>query len=325
MNPGHLLTAIEARFHTKGLTADPAQRAAMRHLAEVGSGARNAGPEPRPWLFLWGGVGRGKTCLLDALADVLGPQRTRRLHLAELLADIHRSAVSKKDWSGRMKELLGTAQVLLLDEFHVHDRADALILQRLCDYLLMARVALILTANHPPRALWPDTPHHTESARHYAPLADMLERHCRLIQVDGGHDYREDLARDIPLRWWHPETRQGGIEGDWLRNDFDTLFRQARGPADYRQPGENRRPLLIDGLPRLSGEHVDALRRLVWFLDAAWDAQRPLAVISTVPPEGCFAGLGQEAETLLGKDLARSRSRLLALCRIPLPDSPGLR
>ncbi len=317
MNTARLLAAMETQFRLHGLQADPDQLAAMRHLAEVGQDEWKRRPGPRPWLFLWGGVGRGKTCLLDALAQVLGPRHARRLHLAELLAGIHRSAVSGKDWTGRMNELLGSARVLLLDELHVHDGADALLLLRLCDHLMNAGITLIVTANHPPRALWPDTARHRHTARHYAPLADLLELRCRLVRVDGGHDYREALTPDAPLRWWR--ERPGDEPGhDWLRQDLDSLFRSPHSPADYRSPERSRRPLLIEGVPCLSGEHVDSLRRLVWFLDAAWDLQCPLGVLAEASPQGCFAGLTPETEALLGKDLTRSRSRLLALCRIPL-------
>lgn len=332
--PGHpgkapaLLDELDARFRAGGHLPDPDQCNALIHLARLGSALlkHNPGSGQAAGLFLWGGVGRGKTRLLDTLGDALGPAQARRLHVAELLAAVHRSAVAGGDWQHRMNSLFGTARVLLLDEFHAYDSADALILLRVFESALARGMGCVLTANHPPAALWPDLPRLREQARHYTPLAAWLEQQCTLLRVDGGRDYREGLAAEAPPRWWlgapaaRPESRRGawreGRSEGWREAGFDTLFRQARGPGDYASLATERQALLILDFPRLAGEHMDSLRRLVWFLDAAWEARLPLAVTARASVAASFSGLAPELAALLGKDLARSRSRLLALCRI---------
>lgn len=315
-----LLDELDARFRTGGDVPDPDQCNALIHLARLGSRppGRPVGAGGTPGLFMWGGVGRGKTRLMDTLGQALGPAQVRRLHVAELLAAVHRSAVGGGDWAQRMDTLLGSARMLLLDEFHAYDGADALILLRVFESALARGMGCVLTANHPPAALWPDLPHLRQQARHYLPLAAWVEEHCSVLRVDGGRDYRERLAADAPPRWWPdaPATLPASSPGGWREVDFDGLFRQARGPADYTHLAAARPGLLIRGFPKLAGEHMDSLRRLVWFLDAAWEARQPLAITARASVEESFSGLAPELAALLGKDLARSRSRLLALCRI---------
>lgn len=315
-----LLDALDARFRAGGRLPDADQRNALLHLARLGSAPPLHGKDAAQaaGLFLWGGVGRGKTRLMDTLGDALGPARARRLHVAGLLAAVHRSAVSGGDWESRMESLLGAARVLLLDEFHAYDSADALILLRVFESARARGMRLVLTANHPPAALWPDLPRLREQARHYAPLAAWLEAQCSLLRVDGGRDYREALAAGAAPRWWlgRPPAAPDPGHAAWREAHFDALFRQARGPADYGSLVAARQPVLIRDFPRLAGEHMDSLRRLVWFLDAAWEARLPLAATAQASVAASFSGLAPELAALLGKDLARSRSRLLALCRI---------
>lgn len=315
-----LLDELDARFRAGGDVPDPDQCNALIHLARLGSRppGRPVGAGAAAGLFMWGGVGRGKTRLMDTLGQALGPAQVRRLHVAELLAAVHRSAVAGGDWAQRMDSLLGTARMLLLDEFHAYDGADALILLRVFESAVARGMGCVLTANHPPAALWPDLPRLRQQARHYLPLAAWVEQHCTVLRVDGGRDYRERLAADAPPRWWPdaPPTMPASAPGGWRDVDFDAVFRQPRGPADYARLAAARQGLLIRDFPKLAGEHMDSLRRLVWFLDAAWEARLPLAITARASVVESFSGLAPELAALLGKDLARSRSRLLALCRI---------
>lgn len=316
-----LRARLDARFRDGGQIPDTAQRAALDHLAALADDILRR-RRPRG-LFLWGGVGRGKTRLMDCLDAVLPPDAVCRYHLNTLLHAYHASCAHHADWTSRLQALFGETRVLLLDEFHAYDPADARVLDRLLAGLTERGMSCVVTANHPPDHLWPDTPAHRARRHHFAPVAQRLDALCRLVEVDGGRDYRTLLAGEGPLRWWaNADKETEDAARVWAEATggqaagFDTLFRQPRSPGEYARLTEGARRLLVTGFPRLMPRDGDALRRLIWCLDAAWEAGLPLGVLAADTLTTCFAGLGTDLDTLLGKDLARTRSRLLALCRL---------
>ena len=316
-----LRVALEARFRRGGPIPDTAQGAALDHLARLADALVHR--RATRGLFLWGGVGRGKTRLMACLDAVLPPAAIRRYPLNALLGAYHATCVCQPDWAARLDTLFGSARVLLLDEFHAYDPADALVLERLLAGVAERGMVCVVTANHPPDRLWPDTPEHRARRHHFAPVAQRLAAQCLLLEVDGGRDYRELLAAHGPLRWWSAtDATDRQAARRWLTatagcaRDFDELFCQPRPQRDYVRLAETADGLLIDGFPRLTPRDGDALRRLVWCLDAAWDAGLALGVLAEAAPETWVAGIGAELDGLLGKDLARARSRLRALCHV---------
>lgn len=328
--------AIAAAFGRDGRRPDPAQEKVLSQLAGLAdallararpfAGWRR--PPPVPGLYLWGGVGRGKTALLDALLAILPSGLACRYHQHRLLDDFHRTAAGDgraPDFEERLNRLVGSSRLLVLDEFHAYDPADAAILHRLLARLFARGTTLALSANHRPAELWPQTARHAAGTRHFAPLAELLSKHCRLLEVDGGRDYRQGAAA---VRWWSPATplaqqqaaawyagTGGPAEGF---QEFSTLCGGHFCHADYRPLVERLPALVLQGLPRFGPTDGDALRRLIWLLDAAWEAGLPLAVTATAPPDETFADIGPALRQLLGRDLARTRSRLHGLSALPV-------
>ena len=213
MGAGSLRDTLLAALEQRGFVPDTAQLGAAARLALLGtqimanaaaSGASAAAPRG---IFMWGGVGRGKTLLLDLLVASLPPGTVLRRHQHAFLADLHRAVARAREegaedaFPAAVAALLGPARLLALDEFHAHDIADALILGRALTLVRQRGAALLFTANHPPAELWPDTPFHQSQAERYQPVAAFIATHCDLLEVDGGRDYRI-AAAPAPARWW---------------------------------------------------------------------------------------------------------------------------
>lgn len=322
--------AIEAAFRRDGRRPDDAQALCLDRLAELAD-ALLARPAPLarwfrrpaavPGLYLWGAAGRGKTCLLDALHTALPPGLSRRYHQHRFLDDFHRGAGRGDSFEQRLAALAGPCRLFILDEFHAYDPADAAILQRALSGLVDAGVTLAVSANHRPADLWPRTARHAGGARHFAPLIELLDRHCRPVELDNGRDYRSLAGR---RRWWSPATPAARrLAEAWHatvgggRFEFAELCGGRYCHADYAALAAGLPGLLLHGLPRFGPGHGDALRRLIWLLDAAWEAGLPLALTAAGGPDELFADIGPDLRQLLGQDLARTRSRLLGLSALP--------
>lgn len=322
--------AIEAAFRHGGRDPDTAQARCLDRLAELAGAllARPAWPvrwfrRPAavPGLYLWGAAGRGKTCLLDALHAALPAGLSRRYHQHRFLDDFHRGAGRGDGFDRRLAALTGPCRLFILDEFHAYDPADAAILRRALAGLVDQGVTLAVSANHRPAELWPKTARQAGGARHFAPLIDLLGRHCRPVELDGGRDYR---SLGVRRRWWSPATPAARRQAeawhaavDGGRFEFAELCGGRFCHADYAALVDALPGLLLHGLPRFGPGHGDALRRLIWLLDAAWEAGLPLALTAASGPDELFADIGPELRQLLGRDLARTRSRLLGLSALP--------
>ena len=324
---GRHVSLIQAEFGKEGLCPDDSQWLAMHRLArladEVVTADRRFRQAATPrGVFLWGGVGRGKTCLVDALARAMNPDMVRRYHQHVFLEAFHRQVSIEPGAASRfddaVRALIGPARLLVLDEFHAYDIADALILKRALSLLDQTGVALVLTANHRPWHLWPDTPGHAQQARHFDPLAEFLRERCDFIEVDTARDYRLlEAARGLS-RWFEdtPGSRLSlGAAGQYPATyvHFWKICGGLYRHADYAQLCGECRHLYLVGLPRFGAADGDALRRLVWLVDAAWEAGLPMTVTAETAPEALFEAIGVALETLLGKDLRRTSSRLAAL------------
>jgi cell division protein ZapE len=148
-------------------------------------------------MYLWGGVGRGKTFLMDAFYACLPYKRKRRMHFHNFMAEVHRElqqlAHENDPLIALARNIAKSTRLLCLDEFHVSDVADAMILGRLLETLFARGVVLLLTSNHEPDKLYP----HGLQRQKFLHTIALLKRELRVFNMDGETDYRlREMSRE---------------------------------------------------------------------------------------------------------------------------------
>ncbi|WPP46993.1 cell division protein ZapE [Pseudomonas sp. AN-1] len=342
-SPGNpLYRQAAAQLAARGLSLDGAQHQALTRLADW----LQARLQPSAWrrrapagAYLWGGVGRGKSLLLDSLFAAAPLTAKRRVHVHQLLQELQQRLLvhsGQADPLARVAaELAGEAHLLCFDEFHVHDIGDAILLGRLLQQLLNAGTILLFSSNYAPAQLCPNPLYHSR----FRPFAELLERHCLVVEMAAGVDYRPLSDR----HWGHylqaPEAgletllaerlqlvmpaaplalgpRQiqplgQGREVLWL--SFSELCQRPLASADYLDLCRRFARLAVSGLPELARCSADAQQRLVNFVDIAYDAGRELLLHGEQPLEALCAGVNHI-------DFGRTRSRLAQLRRLTAAD-----
>lgn len=276
-------------------------------------------PEPVDGLYLWGGVGRGKTYLMDWFAESLFLPRKRRLHFHHFMRDIHDAMArlpKQPDPLDRVADRWHReVQVLCLDELAVTDIADAMILHRLLKALLARGITLVITSNMRPRDLYPNG---LQRAL-FLPAIDLLERHTQVFELDGGIDYRlrtltsGGVYRVTPdgeagLGEYFQRLAGGHVEsaasfsvngrsfpvrrlgGDVAWFDFDALCGTARSVLDYIEIAREYHTVLLSGVPRLTADQEAAARRFVHLVDELYDQRVKLVIGAVVPFSQLYAG-----------------------------------
>ena len=314
---------------------DPAQAQAAAllldlHRALIGAGARRVGwlarlggrgraAEPVPGAYLWGGVGRGKTYLMDWFVDELPLPGKRRLHFHHFMRDVH-DAMSRLPKTPDPLEVVADGwarevRVLCLDEFVVTDIADAMILHRLLDAFFRRGITLVTTSNTVPRELYPNG---LQRAL-FLPAIDLIERHTRVFELDGGVDYRRRALEDAgvwldsvqgdgpiaacfdALTGGHAEpgrtfvangrafpARRIGTDVVWF--DFESLCAGPRSAADYIEIAREYHTVLLSDVPPLTPGNEAAARRFVHLIDELYDQRVKLVASASGPIDGLYAG-----------------------------------
>ena len=203
---GPVQQAAQAGLQAEGQTLDEGQRFGLAALERCASdwqhykaqrGGRLARmlihpPIPRG-VYLWGGVGRGKTFLMDAFYQVVRIERKLRVHFHAFMRATHKEMYDLKGTEDPLAEVaLRVARryrLICFDEFHISDIADAMILQRLLQALVDARVGFVMTSNYPPSGLYPDGLHRDR----LLPAIAMLERSQEVVGLGPGMDYRRGI------------------------------------------------------------------------------------------------------------------------------------
>ena len=314
---------------------DPAQQPALRALDRIHAALAapvpvrgvlqrlfGDGPQPSPQgLYLWGGVGRGKTFLIDLFFAGLPIQEKRRTHFHRFMRDVHerlRAHAGERDpLAAIAREWRQSLRVLVLDEFFVSDIGDAMLLGRLLDRLFTEGVVLVTSSNAAPPDLYKDG---LQRAR-FLPAIALVERHCEVVELVSDIDYRlRALTRSPVYRapldagsdaWLQQRWRELGgddshvdagivIDGRripvrarckglcWF--DFDALCEGPRGTADYIEVAREFHTVLLGGIPRLDGSRDDAARRFVHLVDELYDRHVNLVCTADAAPMALYSG-----------------------------------
>lgn len=218
---------VEARYRAvlaeRSLAPDPSQSAGLAALERCAAdwahykaqrGGRLAKmfihpPLPRG-VYLWGGVGRGKTFLMDCFYDVVRIERRLRVHFHEFMRGVHREMYDLRGTEDPLAEVaLRVARryrLICFDEFHISDIADAMILERLLLALVKAKVGFVMTSNYPPSGLYPDGLHRDR----LLPAIRLLEQHLAVVELAAGSDHRRRDPLDGTQSW----LAQHGLTGE---------------------------------------------------------------------------------------------------------------
>jgi cell division protein ZapE len=288
-------------------------------------------------LYLWGGVGRGKTWLMDLFFEQLPLQRKQRFHFHRFMARVHDAlrrhasqsdplAAVAADWARR-------CQVLCFDEFHVSDIADAMLLGGLMQELFERGVTLVATSNLAPDDLYRDG---LQRAR-FLPAIEAIKAHTRVLHLDGDTDYRLRLLARSAL-YHQPLNDAAGagmaasyksMAGEAVRSpqlrinqrtltaikrgdgiiwfSFDELCRQPRSTADYIEIARAFHTVLLSGVEVMDELQSDPARRFVNLVDELYDRNVKLLVSAQAPIEELYTG------ERLAFEFERTRSRLVEM------------
>jgi cell division protein ZapE len=337
----------EATLTERGYTADPAQLRAVAALERCENEwadykARRANPltkllrhPPIPrGVYMYGGVGRGKSFLMDCFFQSVPLTRKTRLHFHEFMREVHRELQELKGTVNPLDELgrriSRRFRLICFDEFHVADVTDAMILHRLLEALFANRVSIVTTSNFHPDGLYPNGLHRDR----ILPAIELLKAKMEIVNVDDGTDYRQRLLEQVVL--YHtplgPEAdaamkadferlaeardedpilhieqrelralrRAGGVV--WF--DFKTLCGGPRSQNDYLELATQFHTVLLSGVPQMSPRLASEARRFTWLVDVLYDRRVKLILSAQVPPEELYT------EGPLAHEFPRTVSRL---------------
>lgn len=328
------MNVIESYQHAvleRGFTLDPAQTRAVERLQKLYDdfhdfkSKRNhpfrlilPKPEPPRGIYLWGGVGRGKSFLMDSFHSTVTVPRKTRIHFHEFMRTVHRQLDDLKGVRDPLEEVANRLakryRLICFDEFHVSDIADAMILHRLLAALFERGTVFVMTSNYPPDALYPDGLHRDR----ILPVIALLKERLDVLNVDSGVDYRHralervqayhtplGAAADRAMRHafvavaetteenpvLHIEAREiralrraGGVV--WF--DFATLCAGPRSQNDYLEIASRFHTVFLSGVPRMNAAMSSEARRFTWLIDVLYDHSINLIMSAEVPPEGLY-------------------------------------
>lgn len=306
------------RCNGSGLVFDEMQHAAIDAMS---------GPsEPRTGFYLCGSVGRGKTLLADEYFAAVPTKRKRRWHFHDFFRDVHdemnASSVSVGD---ALRRLLGSTEVVLFDEFHVHDPADGIYLTAVLRTLFSSDVLLLATSNYAPTELMPNPRFHAR----FAPAIAMLTDRVELVNLGDGVDHRSvrpstdgfasgtwtvwPIATCAPAE--HKLVAAGqvvtalAVDAISVEFDFAELCERPLGSRQYLWLAEHFDTVTVRAVPDPAAIERDPLLRFCTLVDILHDRDVRPIIIAGAPP----ARILDAAQP--PRDAARTVSRLATITR----------
>jgi cell division protein ZapE len=275
-------------------------------------------PDVPRGVYMWGGVGRGKSFLMDSFYSMVPVVRKTRVHFHEFMRDVHRQLDELKGVEDPLidvaKAIAKKYRLICFDEFHVNDVADAMIMYNLLSKLFELGVSFVMTSNYDPDLLYPDGLHRDRMLPTIALLKDKMD----VMNVDAGVDYRHrvleqvqayytplNAAADMQLRdTWakvadtadeDPRVRIEQREIRALRRaggviwfDFATLCGGPRSQNDYLELSSQFHTVILSGVPRMSASMSSEARRFTWLVDVFYDHKVKLIMSAEVAPEALY-------------------------------------
>jgi len=326
------LAIYERLVSDGGYQADAAQRKAIMELDRVwhelgahpvsGWWAKLRGKRRPPvnGLYLWGGVGRGKTWMMDLFFDSLPGKHKLRIHFHRFMARVHAALRRKPSTRDPLEEIArewaAHCRVLCFDEFHVDDIADAMLLGGLLQALFREGVTLVATSNVAPDDLYRDG---LQRAK-FLPAIDALKQNCHVMHVEGGLDFRLRLLQrsetflqpldqhaekaladafaamsagcslkpELEVNGRVLRARQRGDGIIWF--NFAELCERPTGSTDYIEIARAFNTVLLSGVPLLDENSADAARRFINLVDEFYDRNVKLLVSAATAIDGLYTG-----------------------------------
>ncbi|RUO23503.1 cell division protein ZapE [Aliidiomarina iranensis] len=333
------LAAYERDLARADFHHDPAQEEAVRHLQRLYEDLIEHKPAkglkklsrtllkkskaPIKGLYFWGGVGRGKTYLVDTFYNALPFERKWRVHFHRFMHRVHTELKALKGKSDPLPiiaaKFAAEARVICFDEFFVQDITDAMILGTLLEALFAEGVVLVATSNIVPDDLYKNG---LQRAR-FLPAIKLLNQHCEVVNVDGGVDYRlrtltqaeiyhsplDEAADDNLVRYFYqlaPEHQAHRCDehieingrnllvrceaDDVAFFDFKELCEGPRSQNDYIELARLYHAILVSNVPQLGREKDDAVRRFIALVDEFYEHKVKLIISAAVPMQDLYSG-----------------------------------
>lgn len=294
-------------------------------------------PEIPRGIYMWGGVGRGKSFLMDSFYHVVPLQRKTRIHFHEFMRGVHSQLDDLKGVANPLtivaEKIAKKYRLICFDEFHISDVADAMIMFNLLSGLFNNGVSFIMTSNYKPETLYPDGLHRDRLLS----TIDLLNEKLDVINVDSGNDYRkrvleqvqtylfplnaatgealrvaynkiaevadEDARLHIESREIHALRRAGGII--WF--DFATLCGGPRSQNDYLEIASQFHTVILSDIPRMSAAMSSEARRFTWLIDVFYDHKTKLIMSAQVAADELYT------EGMLSNEFHRTVSRIIEM------------
>lgn len=307
------------------LRPDPAQKAVMPEfdrirdalMQPVKKGLFRKAPEPPMGLYLWGGVGRGKSMLMDMFANNLGDIPARRVHFHAFMQEIH-AAMHEARKTGVddaiapvAKAVSSSVRLLAFDEMQITDITDAMIVGRLFQALFADGVVVITTSNRVPDDLYK----HGLNRNLFVPFIELIKEKMVVHELASPTDYRQDRLSGSPV-YFTPVNAESRAQMDEVWQDltggeagpltlrvkgrdvviprfrngvgrakFHALCGQPLGPADYLALAEAVKVLMLDDIPSLGRTNFNEAKRFVTLIDALYEARVRLICSAAAKPE----------------------------------------
>ena len=348
----------EQALRERGFKSDYAQRGAVHRLqkaydAWIGFKYKRSNrlkkivnhPDVPRGIYLWGGVGRGKSFLMDSFYLVVPVVRKTRLHFHEFMRDIHRELDKQKDVEDPLQKVAQRIarkyRLICFDEFHVSDIADAMILYNLLQALFDLGVSFVMTSNYEPEKLYPDGLHRDRILPAIALLKDKLD----IVNVDAGVDYRQQVMQEVDIyhqplgektdatlsaafsriadrsedegqlklgsRTVKCVRRAGGVV--WF--NFAHLCGGARSQNDYLEIAQRFHTVILSDIPQLTAAMASEARRFTWLIDILYDHRVKCIMSAAVAPELLYV------EGTLSNEFHRTVSRIIEMQSLAYKES----